>query len=52
MSEEEYKECLKVIETLMDSDLPEEGAELLRLVEMVEAYEDEHYPMGDNGNVS
>ena len=50
MTEQEYEECLKNIESLMDSDLPEEVAELLRLVEMVEAYEDEHYPMGDKSN--
>ena len=50
MTEKEYEECLKLIESLMDSESPKEVAELLRLVEMVEAYEDEHYPMGDKCN--
>ncbi len=46
MTETEYKLALARIEELMDAeDDTLEGDELERLVTLVEAYEDEHYPI-------
>ena len=45
-NEEEYELALKRIEKLMDAEAgTPEGDELVRLTDMVEAYEDEHYPI-------
>jgi antitoxin component HigA of HigAB toxin-antitoxin module len=45
-SEKEYQEVLEIIEELFDS-LPNtiEGEELLRLVKLIEDYENKHYPI-------
>ncbi len=45
-TEEEYERALKRIEELMDAEAgtPEED-ELVRLTDIVEAYEEEHYPI-------
>jgi len=45
-TEEEYEIVLKRIEKLMDAEAgTPEGDELVRLADIVEAYEDEHYPI-------
>jgi HTH-type transcriptional regulator / antitoxin HigA len=45
-TEEEYQAALSMVEDLFDAppDSPEE-AELMRLVTLIEEYEDEQYPM-------
>ena len=45
-TEKEYELALKRIEKLMDAEVDTpEGDELVRLADMAEAYEDEHYPI-------
>ena len=45
-TKEEYERALKRIEELMDAEVDTpEGDELVRLADMVEAYEEEHYPI-------
>jgi HTH-type transcriptional regulator / antitoxin HigA len=51
-SEEEYDSAIERIEDLLREDPAagsEEHDELLFLSLLVEAYEDEHYPMGEHG---
>lgn len=54
-TEEEYEAALKRIDELLplvNDDTPDSDPnliELLRVSDIVEEYEDEHYPMPDNG---
>jgi len=49
--EEDYRQALAKIETLMDAESgSEEGERLDLLVTLVEAYERRHYPLAKDGN--
>jgi HTH-type transcriptional regulator / antitoxin HigA len=47
LNEADYKAALMRVDALMDAEAgTPEGAELERLAAAIEAYEEEHYPIG------
>jgi len=46
MTEQEYELALVQASALMSATSPKDLAELERLADLIEVYEDEHYPIG------